>query len=613
MRSRHLGPGKQTDDHACATIGGVWGVQVTCCHLRFSVMNSKQLLKVVLDEHNLPFGTTENGKNWCIKALHPSDPLTEVDGIPDDCCFPSILVNYQSTYTLKPAAAATGTWSFDGQLFPHPIGLMSVELTDSTQDHTPVEFLNSQITGNNHAEKYGNFAADFVRWRLAYAGVTVYQDGPDLSNQGTMTVCQRPLEFNRTYLSTTGTSTSGVGVTVPMLPVLTAGDDIVPVFENCQNMPSAYFNNSKAGCYAPMRLSNTSHEWKSRLNAVTFNASTTASDTLNYVVVPYAATPASYPFISLTAAWAKSGAPPTYGGDPTSDFCNAYAVDICARNMSVNTSMTFFVRMGFEVQVDPGTMMSPFQKLSPPYDPTALATYQLISRELKDAYPADYNDLGEIWNVIKGVAHAVAPALNAVVPGLGLLGGVPDVLEGVYRFFKPSKNEAPVAVSQVAHDNTPTLVMPPEAASYGQFVPPTDVNIATSIGPGTVERLKTAIHDQGLGSSRTPLSSMWGRAVHSSVARPAVVLAEQPELGGFRPKSAATLARRVNLSRYGVTAQLASPKAKRKARKRARKGGFRNAQTARSPQKRNKVRGAAKVVYVGSAKSLRGIMKNKTR
>jgi hypothetical protein len=50
------------------------------------------------------------------------------------------------------------------------------------------------------------------------------------------------------------------------------------------------------------------------------------------------------------------------------------------------------------------------------YDCRALDTYFAIARELKDAYPADYNDLGKIWDIISRVGKKVLPVLK-VMPG----------------------------------------------------------------------------------------------------------------------------------------------------------------------------------------------------
>jgi len=80
--------------------------------------------------------------------------------------------------------------------------------------------------------------------------------------------------------------------------------------------------------------------------------------------------------------------------------------------------MSVYVRAGYEIQVAPGSIYSPQLKMSPPHDPVAIENYFQIARQLKDAYPADYNDLGKIWDVISGAAKAVSPFL-AAIPGIG--------------------------------------------------------------------------------------------------------------------------------------------------------------------------------------------------
>jgi len=394
-------------------------------------IQGNQTLRKLIDEHNLPFGDTENGKNWCIKALHPSDPLTQVDGIPDDCVQSSILMNYQAAFTFTCNPTATGTWAFQGSIIPHPIGMACVNTEDNVGNQT-LEFLNPEIAGATHAAKYGAYAALFNRWRLAYCGATIYQDGADLSNQGTITVCQRPLELAK--LSIPFVNTGGTAVYAG-IPCTYECGDWPPLFSNCQSMPNAYFNNSKFGAYAPMKLSNMAHRWISRNDAAMYGGSQAYVDGFSNTnvlnVAGASGTGGAYPFMTLSPPWAQpvSG---IRGGDATSPFCNDFVIDFCAKNLAVTTSYTVFIRMGFECQVVPGTSMCPLQKLAPPMDPRASLTYQLISREMKDAYPADYNDWNKIWEVIKNGARTIAPLVAKVHPALGALFNAPDMIQSGY-------------------------------------------------------------------------------------------------------------------------------------------------------------------------------------
>jgi hypothetical protein len=119
---------------------------------------------------------------------------------------------------------------------------------------------------------------------------------------------------------------------------------------------------------------------------------------------------------------------------------------ICARNLALTTKFTFFVRFGVELQVQPGSTLSPHLRLSPQYDSRALKTYFAIARELKDAYPADYNDWGKLWNVVKGVASSVLPVVSALGPvgaGVGALGGL--AMKGIDAATAAKKKRAEAA------------------------------------------------------------------------------------------------------------------------------------------------------------------------
>jgi len=89
----------------------------------------------------------------------------------------------------------------------------------------------------------------------------------------------------------------------------------------------------------------------------------------------------------------------------------------------------------------PGTQYSPLQIPSPQYDPVALNTYFEISRGLKDAYPADYNSLGKLWDVIKSALRGASSLPGW--PGLLATGAstVASLVDGI-----TSGREAPALV-----------------------------------------------------------------------------------------------------------------------------------------------------------------------
>lgn len=389
---------------------------------------ASQKLRSLIDQYARGYGTTPSGKDWCIKALHPSDPITEVRGIPDESAAPSAFLNYQSTFTLGATAGATGTWQFDASVLPHPVNFMYLEKTDSTGTNSS-NFMNTQLTGATHYGKTLSLLAAVRRWRLAYMSVTVYQDGADLTNQGTLVCAQVPVKPLRYAISSHAMHDSSsyadyAGATVE---VYEAADN--PNFEVLQAMPNAYFGRSKDGAYIPLKLTKTCQSWHSASDLV-FASDTNlvhlSESTGWYPVTYYTGTPggksAAFPHTNLQAVYSSTDpvlGPPLFFGEATSPMCNDTWAQFSARNLSVNTSYSFFVRAGYEIQVQPSSIYSTHLKLSPPHDELALNTYFAISRELKDAYPADHNDLGKIWEVISSIAKTVAPAL-AAIPGFGM-------------------------------------------------------------------------------------------------------------------------------------------------------------------------------------------------
>lgn len=349
-----------------------------------------------------------------MKALHPSDPMTEVRGIPDQSALPSLCMNYQSTFTLSPEAGATGTWSFDATMVPHPLCFLSY--TRNTSVGTSVgTLLNSQIDGVTHNTKYLAWKQLAQRWRLAYMSVTVYQDGPDLANQGTIVVAQPPVAPLKRSFSWCRAAFGGPLESIPPSCEWTAEDK--PDFTRSQAMPNSYFNRSREGAYVPLKLTETCQDWVSEGDEITVTEFTPGQTPgVNYTAVKALASAdiLTYPFYDL--ANARLDGAGHLVGQATSPPLSGNWAHISARNLAVTTSYSFFVRCGIEMQVSPSSTLSPQLKLSPPYDPVALSTYFAIVRELKDAYPADYNTTGKLWGVIKQALNALDPVIS-IMPG----------------------------------------------------------------------------------------------------------------------------------------------------------------------------------------------------
>jgi len=308
-------------------------------------------------------------------------------------------------------------------------------------------FLNTQLDGTSHKDKYFSFLALAQRWRLAYAGVTCYQDGPDLSNQGTIVVSQPPVMPVQRYASPVWLDTLEA-----LTPINMYTDEDLPDYERSQSMPNAYFNRSREGAYVPLKLTESCQDWVSESDDVCFCKFTFAPVHSCIAIIPESiGADDVYPHCvpgslgggdlqALTIGY-TGGVMDSLTGDRTSKMLNGTFAHISARNLDPATSYTFFFRFGIEMQVSPSSVIAPQMKLSPPHDAKALDTYFSIARELKDAYPANYNDLGKLWDVISGTARKVLPYVATMGPTGQLVNRVGTTALGVGDYIRNKKKK----------------------------------------------------------------------------------------------------------------------------------------------------------------------------
>lgn len=405
-----------------------------------------QKLREEMNLKESTFGDTRTGADWCIKALHPSDPLTEVNGIPDHCAVPTVMMNYQSTFNLAPYPGESDTWGFDATLLPHPVNFMWYKRDGGLDGFDYGNFMNSQLTGATHTEKMQGFLSLAQRWRLAYAAVTIYQDGPDLANQGTLAVYQppvQPISFSMSH---------PIGNYIWCMPKVSLYEtDDMPNFDTSQGMPNAYFNRSREGAYVPLKLTDTCQDWSSESDMTgivnagsvqqnpSVNGYIGVSEDSNMLIHPL------YPHHNLVSTQWSVGPPEQLVGQVTSNMLNGTFAHICGRNLAKTTSFAFYVRMGIEMQVNTASPIAPQMKLSPQYDPRALDTYFRLAREFKDAYPSNFNDLGKLWDVISAAVRTSLPFLKPFAPMttsiLGAAVGAGDVVRVVRRKQKQKRKQ----------------------------------------------------------------------------------------------------------------------------------------------------------------------------
>lgn len=399
-----------------------------------STAQTQKLLSVI--EALKPASTTETGRSWLIKSLHPSDPIVECGGVPDETSSPTVMLNYQSTFTVvPPLALATPTWRFVGHLMPDPVAFGYISVQDGNGAQTGhYNWLNTQLTGGTYGDRFLSFCRQGVlRWRLAYASVSMYQDGPDLANQGTIAAAQYAVDYQKFSCPCAAAALpppllqSG---SIPIREFSTFGT--FPTFDNLQAMPNAYFGQSKYGCYMPLHLDQL-QEWSGIRNTGLLGSGHLNGGATQYGAASYAlpgplAPPPVYPYPSATAAYVNPGG--AVDGTIIPRPCNAKWGSFAVVNLAAATSFSCFVRMGFEAMVVPESPMASLQRISPKFDPEALESYARICREMKDAYPVEYNDLGKLWEVIKQAAKVALPVLQGLGgPVGGIAGGVSALMK----------------------------------------------------------------------------------------------------------------------------------------------------------------------------------------
>jgi hypothetical protein len=360
-------------------------------------------------------GNTPEGSAWALKALHPADPVVEVAGLPDDTSTNVVMLNYQAAYTIRaPSETIDPTWGFVMQVQSNPVNFGYWIKTDENggPSGTFSPLLNPQLVGTTIMDKAIAWSDKVKRWRMAYMSITLDFDGPALSNQGSIAGTMAPHSPFTFYY---GAQYDTVGSQIAFHPIRAPSgpsSSDFPNFSRIISNPNAYSGEARDGIYMPLKLTRTHQQWKSEADIEHWVNYTQVAEKI-VLAIPTAASLTSYPHPGLTSFYSN---PITKMADVRyiPPFGNDLVGHIAAKNLSVASGFNVIVRAGFECQVGSGSELTPFMRLSPPSDRLALESYFQISRTMKDGYPASYNSLGKLWNIIRGAAIALSPAIAAI-------------------------------------------------------------------------------------------------------------------------------------------------------------------------------------------------------
>jgi len=361
-------------------------------------------------------GNTPAGRDWCIKALHPSDPANQVAGVPDQSAAFSVMANYQQTNNIGSLSGFQGPWSCQIYVFNDPTVHACFYAADSAGAVAAGCIVNQQW-GNTVSAATDAFIAQNEAWRGVYYGCTVQLDCTSLTNQGTVAACQsiaKPIDLGHVnYAGSTPT-------TYPR--VVRFQDADTPEYVQALQMPDCYIGKAVDGVYLPLRLDENHQRWHTISEDYSMDATSTNWTISGRQIVPALATmgvSGLYPNLAnayFTTVW---------NGDVHLLPCSKFVGTIAFENLHEDAALRLIFRSGYELMVQPGTIQTPFQKPSIEHDPEATDAYFAIRRKMKDAFPASYNDEGKLWSVIKSVAGALSPLVGAIPyigPGLVMAG-----------------------------------------------------------------------------------------------------------------------------------------------------------------------------------------------
>jgi hypothetical protein len=394
-------------------------------------------------------GISQDGASWLAKALHPSDNVPKLVGIPSADSVPTACVNYTNTYVIAAPAGqiATATWDTMISTVMHPLtfGKWRSIGSNGAAIYQSGTLLNTQLGGSGlevaiHLAIASTWRNAVTRYRPMYMGSTFTLTAPTLSDQGTVTSAQIPLDY--ADLNFIGASTIGCHRTrvVPDFDI-PAGVVNTPEFSfaSLQSQPGAFTSAAREGAYVVMKLDQEALTYKTTFdtvnNATIVDANIVTTDPS--VAITSVTSAPIHPYLPDATCTRNNGGAVLFNQSSFPLSSNMMGLTIF-KGLSSAATITVTTRVGFECVVPADSILQPSVEKACSYDPVALNAYWSISKEMMSTYPASYNFLGTLWTVVKSIGSAVLPNL---VPALGKLFGGPS--SGVTE--QPPPKPAPTA------------------------------------------------------------------------------------------------------------------------------------------------------------------------
>lgn len=361
-------------------------------------------------------------------------------GIPDENSTPTAHIGFNHRFLIaRPSGLPVDeVWAADIILTPDPICFGSFTTTYEdvnddlmlkqywVTDTGQTRFMNPQIEGFDPTlSPYINYLAMRPHWnrnvrgcRPTYYSATIEVDAPTLKDQGMLAACQyqiNPWEFGGGSYNDTGNGWTRFARPTSVIPFAQFS-----TYSEMMERSSSYSGKAKDGAYLPIKLTKRSLEFTNTNASILYHsdwdtfgggqsppqgayisegATLLNLSSVNHICNPLVPVP-DICFLNNSIAQGGAGMP----------RLTDQIGHVCLRGLSDQASVYVTIRSGFQVECAPGSVYLPLMKIPDRADPTAVTAYFAISRELADAYPAEYNSLGLLLPVIADVAAAVLPA-----------------------------------------------------------------------------------------------------------------------------------------------------------------------------------------------------------
>lgn len=423
-------------------------------------------------------GMTKDGGAWLAKALHPSDSVLAVNGVPTMEALPTAALNFMTTSTIS--APADNIWGADIILNPSPVYFAKAIVSDGSAYGTTTIY-NTQLATVTWSEfgaaartantaLHNAWATNTQAYRLMYASITATLSASSTTDQGSVTCAQ--YEAERCELGSLGAVTLGTPTTGASRPCVIFPADR-PSTAALQGTPGAVTWEARKGIYSVLKLPDVvewhrSRDGKLPLSAkmtfagADFTYPTVSTDQFSGQVSALNALSAASAsdctfgpqgvsgFVTITGTGATTGT--TYTGGTVLEPTPAISF-LKFTGLDSSASIVLTIRVGFEAVVQPTSAYIGQVSAPVPYDPLALSAYFRISRQMLAAYPAEYNALGMLFNVIKSAAQKALPYIGRFAQG-ALQGGMSSI-------SAPKSNAPPTstAISPIPQGRVQQVVM----------------------------------------------------------------------------------------------------------------------------------------------------------